>query len=157
VQAPAAVNHPARIAERIATLDLVSDGRVEFGTGEASSAAELGGFGVPRAAKRAMWEETLDAVTRMFTEDPFAGYRGDFVTMPPRNVVPKPLQSRIRRCGAPAAGGRPSTSPPAAASGRCRSPNAEPEEAARWVSEYYERRRSPSGCSRPKSGRCAAR
>ena len=92
VQAPAAVNHPARIAERIATLDLVSDGRVEFGTGEASSAAELGGFGVPREAKRAMWAETLDAVTRMFTEEPFAGYRGEFITMPPRNVVPKPLQ-----------------------------------------------------------------
>src|SRR3954463_11456418 len=38
------VNHPARVAERVATLDLVSDGRVEFGTGESSSAAELGGF-----------------------------------------------------------------------------------------------------------------
>src|SRR6202023_2642136 len=57
VQAPSAVNHPARIAERIATLDLVSDGRVDFGTGEASSAAELGGFGVAREAHRAMWEE----------------------------------------------------------------------------------------------------
>src|SRR6266699_2323289 len=92
IQAPQAVNHPARIAERIAVLDLVSGGRVEFGTGESSSAAELGGFGVPREAKRAMWEETLDAVTRMFTENPFAGYDGDFLRMPPRNVVPKPLQ-----------------------------------------------------------------
>ena len=54
VQAPSTVNHPARIAERVATLDLVSGGRVDFGTGEASSAAELGGFGVARAAKRAM-------------------------------------------------------------------------------------------------------
>src|SRR5262245_36242201 len=45
VQLPQAVNHPARIAERIATLDLVSNGRIEFGTGESSSAAELGGFG----------------------------------------------------------------------------------------------------------------
>src|SRR5712691_4720187 len=60
---PPGYNHPARVAERLATLDLVSDGRVEFGTGESSSAAELGGFGVPREAKRAMWEETLDAVT----------------------------------------------------------------------------------------------
>src|SRR5450755_1874312 len=56
VQAPQGVNHPARIAERVATLDLVSDGRVEFGTGESSAAAELGGFGVSREAKRAMWE-----------------------------------------------------------------------------------------------------
>src|SRR5438034_8396464 len=46
VQVPPGYNHPARVAERIATLDLVSRGRVEFGTGEASSASELGGFGV---------------------------------------------------------------------------------------------------------------
>src|SRR5713101_7957450 len=89
---PPNYNPPARIAERIATLDLVSGGRVEFGTGEASSAAELGGFGVPREAKRAMWEETLDAVTRMFAENPFTGYEGDFFTMPPRYVLPRPLQ-----------------------------------------------------------------
>src|SRR5205807_3162372 len=44
VQLPFNFNHTARIAERVATLDLVSDGRVEFGTGEASSEAELGGF-----------------------------------------------------------------------------------------------------------------
>src|ERR671933_2838869 len=52
VQLPPAVNHPARVAERVATLDLVSGGRVEFGTGESSSAAELGGFLVEREQKR---------------------------------------------------------------------------------------------------------
>ncbi len=92
VQLPFAFNHPARTAERIATLDLLSDGRVDFGTGEASSEAELGGFLVDRAAKRAQWAEALDAVTRMFVEEPFAGYDGEFFRMPPRNVVPKPLQ-----------------------------------------------------------------
>src|SRR5204863_8704349 len=55
VQLPPAVNHPARIAERIATLDLVSGGRVDLGTGEGSSQVELGGFGVPRADKRQQW------------------------------------------------------------------------------------------------------
>src|ERR1700749_2950735 len=44
VQLPPGFNHPARVAERIATLDLVSDGRVDFGTGESSSEAELGGY-----------------------------------------------------------------------------------------------------------------
>src|ERR1700756_1379335 len=53
-----AVNHPARVAERIATLDLVSNGRVDFGTGESSSAAELGGFLVERERKRDMWHES---------------------------------------------------------------------------------------------------
>src|SRR2546425_6396930 len=57
VQIPPQFNHPARVAERIAALDLVSHGRVEFGTGESSSQAELGGFGVDRELKRAQWEE----------------------------------------------------------------------------------------------------
>jgi alkanesulfonate monooxygenase SsuD/methylene tetrahydromethanopterin reductase-like flavin-dependent oxidoreductase (luciferase family) len=92
VQLPVGFNHPARTAERIATLDLVSDGRVEFGTGESSSEAELGGFDVERATKRAQWHEALDVVTRLLVEEPFAGYDGDFVHMPPRNLVPKPLQ-----------------------------------------------------------------
>ena len=92
VALPPAYNHPARVAERIATLDLVSRGRVEFGTGETSSQSELGGFGVPRGAKREQWEESLDAITRMFVEEPFAGVDGKWVKMPPRNVVPKPRQ-----------------------------------------------------------------
>jgi alkanesulfonate monooxygenase SsuD/methylene tetrahydromethanopterin reductase-like flavin-dependent oxidoreductase (luciferase family) len=92
VQLPLNFNHTARVAERIATLDLVSDGRVDFGTGEASSEAELGGFLIDRTTKRAQWTEALDAVTRMFVEEPFAGYDGEFLKMPPRNVVPKPLQ-----------------------------------------------------------------
>src|SRR5213592_4775962 len=59
VQLPQNFNHTARVAERIATLDLISDGRVDFGTGEASSETELGGFGIEPAEKRAMWEEGL--------------------------------------------------------------------------------------------------
>ncbi len=92
VQLPFNFNHTARVAERIATLDLVSDGRVDFGTGEASSEAELGGFLIDREQKRAQWDEALDAVTRMFVETPFAGYDGQFFKMPVRGVVPRPLQ-----------------------------------------------------------------
>ena len=92
VQLPIGFNHPARVAERIATLDLVSGGRVEFGSGEASSQVELGGFQIDRDSKRAQWEEALDAITRMFVEQPFAGYDGTHFKMPQRNVVPKPKQ-----------------------------------------------------------------
>jgi alkanesulfonate monooxygenase SsuD/methylene tetrahydromethanopterin reductase-like flavin-dependent oxidoreductase (luciferase family) len=92
VQLPQHFNHTARVVERINTLDLLSDGRVEFGTGEASSEAELGGFGIDRATKREQWAEALDAATRMMVEEPFAGYEGKYLEMPPRNVVPKPLQ-----------------------------------------------------------------
>src|SRR5713226_7156245 len=89
---PPAYNHPARVAERIAMLDLVSNGRVEFGTGESSSEAELGGFRIDPALKREMWQEGLEVAVRCMTEAPFTGVDGKYVNMPPRNVVPKPAQ-----------------------------------------------------------------
>src|SRR6202021_1226486 len=89
---PPGYNHPARVAERIATLDLVSGGRVEFGTGESSAELELGGFNIPRADKREMWLESLGAIARVFVEDPFLGHEGKYFKMPVRNVVPKPVQ-----------------------------------------------------------------
>jgi alkanesulfonate monooxygenase SsuD/methylene tetrahydromethanopterin reductase-like flavin-dependent oxidoreductase (luciferase family) len=89
---PPSINHPARQAERIATLDIVSGGRVEFGTGEGSAAAELDAFGIDPDHKRQMWEEGLRVALRCLTETPFTGFAGEHVTMPPRNVVPKPLQ-----------------------------------------------------------------
>jgi alkanesulfonate monooxygenase SsuD/methylene tetrahydromethanopterin reductase-like flavin-dependent oxidoreductase (luciferase family) len=92
VQTAPGYNHPARTAERIAMLDLVSHGRVEFGSGESSSEAELGGFGVDRDTKRPAWLEGLEVAVRCMTETPFGGVDGRFVSMPPRNVVPKPVQ-----------------------------------------------------------------
>jgi alkanesulfonate monooxygenase SsuD/methylene tetrahydromethanopterin reductase-like flavin-dependent oxidoreductase (luciferase family) len=92
IQTAPGYNHPARTAERVAMLDLVSGGRVEFGSGESSSEAELGGFGVDPATKRDAWLEGLEVAIRCMTETPFTGVDGRFVTMPPRNVVPKPVQ-----------------------------------------------------------------
>ncbi|MEI8001254.1 MAG: LLM class flavin-dependent oxidoreductase [Actinomycetes bacterium] len=92
MHAPPAINHPARQAERIATLDLVSGGRVEFGTGEGSAANELDAFGIDPEDKRAMWDEGLRVALRCMSETPFTGFIGDHVQMPPRNVVPKPVQ-----------------------------------------------------------------
>lgn len=92
VQLPPLINHPARVAERIATLDLVSDGRCEFGTGEGATECELGGFNIVQEEKRAMWLEGLRVVTRMLVEEPFLGHDGKYLRAPVRNVVPKPLQ-----------------------------------------------------------------
>ena len=85
-------NHPARVAERVAALDLMSDGRAEFGTGESTAFAELDAFHITRAEKRAMWRETLPQICRMMVEAPFRGFQGKYFSMPPRNVVPKPMQ-----------------------------------------------------------------
>ena len=92
IQTAPGYNHPARTAERVATLDLVSNGRVEFGSGESSSEAELGGFEIDAVRKREAWREGLVAAIRCMTEVPFTGIDGEFVKMPPRNVVPKPVQ-----------------------------------------------------------------
>jgi alkanesulfonate monooxygenase SsuD/methylene tetrahydromethanopterin reductase-like flavin-dependent oxidoreductase (luciferase family) len=138
VQIPPGVNHPARVAERVATLDLVSDGRVDFGSGESSSAAELGGFGVDRERKREMWEDAIDAITRMFVEEPFAGWDSEFVRMPPRNVVPKPLQKPHPPLWV--ACSRRETIHFAARNGigALSFSFVEPEDAGKWVAEYYD-------------------
>ena len=85
------INHPARIAERAATLDILSDGRLEFGTGRSATWTELGGFRCEPDATKEMWEESTRAVVRMWTSDNF-GWEGRHFSMPPRNVLPKPLQ-----------------------------------------------------------------
>ena len=85
-------NHPARVAERIATLDLVSGGRVEWGTGESSALLELGGFNIPVEQKRPMWREAVEQCANMMAMDPYPGFTGEFFSMPCRNVVPKPVQ-----------------------------------------------------------------
>ena len=89
---PPQYNHPARVAERIATLDLVSGGRVEWGTGESSSRLELEAFGVDYLQKRALWAEALRECAKMLSANPYPGYSGEFFSMPSRNIVPKPVQ-----------------------------------------------------------------
>src|SRR5215475_5733005 len=89
---PPNYNHPARVAERIATLDLVSAGRVEWGTGQGASAAELGGFGIHPDERHAMWLEATTEAANMLAMDPYPGYEGQFFSMPCRNLVPKPVQ-----------------------------------------------------------------
>ncbi|HEX9489860.1 MAG TPA: LLM class flavin-dependent oxidoreductase [Stellaceae bacterium] len=89
---PPNYNHPARVAERIAALDLVSDGRVEFGTGESSSIMELGGFRISPDDKRAMWTEAVEQCLNMMVLNPYPGFDGKYFSMPCRNIVPKPLQ-----------------------------------------------------------------
>ena len=138
VPLPPRYNPTARVAERIATLDLVSDGRVDFGTGETSSQAELEGFGVDRAEKREQWDEALDAVTRMFVESPFAGYEGKYITMPVREVLPKTLQKPHPPLWV--ACSRRDTIHLAATKGigALTFSFVEPEEARMWVNDYYD-------------------
>ena len=84
-------NHPARVAERVSTLDLISNGRVEFGIGEGSSVTELHPFDRRFRDKREVWEDAVRAVIPMFSKTSWE-YHGKYFDFPPRNVLPKPYQ-----------------------------------------------------------------
>jgi alkanesulfonate monooxygenase SsuD/methylene tetrahydromethanopterin reductase-like flavin-dependent oxidoreductase (luciferase family) len=86
-------NHPARTAECLATLDIISDGRLDFGFGEGATRLELGGFKIPAKEKRAMALEAAEQIANMMVLEPYPGFAGQYFSMPCRNVLPKPVQT----------------------------------------------------------------
>ena len=84
-------NHPIRVAEKVAALDIMSKGRVEFGTGRSTTSIELGGFGVSPDETRAQWEESLEIVLKAWRDQPLV-HNGKLLTIPEREVWPKPVQ-----------------------------------------------------------------
>jgi alkanesulfonate monooxygenase SsuD/methylene tetrahydromethanopterin reductase-like flavin-dependent oxidoreductase (luciferase family) len=126
------------VAERIATLDLISSGRVEWGTGQSASRTELESFGVDQATKRAQWAEATEQTANMMAMEPYPGFQGRFFSMPIRNVVPKPYQtphppiwvaySNRETIHAAARNGI----------GALAFAFIDPGEAAKWATEYYD-------------------
>ncbi|WP_424017077.1 LLM class flavin-dependent oxidoreductase [Halorientalis pallida] len=135
---PPQYNHPARVAEQVATLDLVSDGRVEFGTGESSSNMELDGFGIDRTEKEPLWQESLGEVTDMMTMEPYPGHEGEGFEMPPRNVVPKPVQDPHPPLWVACSGRSTIEQAARLGLGVLSFDFASPEKASEWVDLYYE-------------------
>ena len=84
-------NHPVRIAERAAVLDIISGGRLEFGTGRSATWTELAGFQADPDDTKRSWDEFVRVLPRMWTEERF-GYEGTFFSMPKRAILPKPYQ-----------------------------------------------------------------
>jgi alkanesulfonate monooxygenase SsuD/methylene tetrahydromethanopterin reductase-like flavin-dependent oxidoreductase (luciferase family) len=89
---PRPYNHPIRTAESVAVLDLISDGRVEFGTGRSSTRAELEGFDIDPHATRAMWSEALRHIVSAWTEEEYQADGKYWQMGGPRRVQPKPRQ-----------------------------------------------------------------
>jgi alkanesulfonate monooxygenase SsuD/methylene tetrahydromethanopterin reductase-like flavin-dependent oxidoreductase (luciferase family) len=85
-------NHPARTAEGLGMLDLISNGRLDFGIGEGATRLELGGFKIPAKEKRAMALEAAEQIANMMVLAPYPGFEGHSFSMPVRNVLPKPMQ-----------------------------------------------------------------
>ena len=88
---PRPYNHPVRVAERAAVLDILSGGRLELGTGRSATLLEIEGFGLRPEETRPMWEEAVRMIPRMWLEESFR-WQGEYYQIPPRNVTPKPLQ-----------------------------------------------------------------
>jgi alkanesulfonate monooxygenase SsuD/methylene tetrahydromethanopterin reductase-like flavin-dependent oxidoreductase (luciferase family) len=135
---PPGYNHPARIAERLATLDLVSNGRVEWGTGESASRAELEGFGITPAERREMWRETTEQVANMLAMDPYPGYQGKYFAMPVRNVVPKPVQKPHPPLWVACSNRETIHLAAQLGMGALTFAFIDPAEAAHWIADYYD-------------------
>jgi alkanesulfonate monooxygenase SsuD/methylene tetrahydromethanopterin reductase-like flavin-dependent oxidoreductase (luciferase family) len=89
--APRPYNHPVRSAESAAVLDLLSDGRVDFGTGRSSTRIELEGFGIHPDETRDMWQEAVEHIVGCWKNEHYE-FSGKYWSMPRRRVQPKPLQ-----------------------------------------------------------------
>ncbi len=88
---PYRYNHPIRIAERIATLDILSGGRVNWGTARSGSRIEQEAFEVDKSTLRDEWREALEMIPKMWASQPFS-HKGRFFDIPPTYIVPTPVQ-----------------------------------------------------------------
>ena len=85
------INHPIRVAERAAVLDIVSNGRLDLGTGRSSTWTELGGFGANPDVTKQSWSEYIEVLPQMWASPTFA-YDGTTFSFPERAIIPKPVQ-----------------------------------------------------------------
>ena len=120
---PQPYNHPVRTAESVAVLDLISDGRVDFGTGRSATRAELEGFGVDPAETRAMWQEAIEHVVGCWTNEEYE-FSGQLLADAP---APGPAQAAAEappaRSGGPPPARRVTARSGSSASASARSPS----------------------------------
>jgi alkanesulfonate monooxygenase SsuD/methylene tetrahydromethanopterin reductase-like flavin-dependent oxidoreductase (luciferase family) len=88
---PKAYNHPIRIAERVATLDILSEGRVFWGTGKSGTRVELSAFGIDPDELDEQWLEAVEMIPKMWRDEPFS-WKGKYYDIPSTHIVPKPKQ-----------------------------------------------------------------
>jgi natural product biosynthesis luciferase-like monooxygenase protein len=85
------LSHPVRIAEEIATLDVLSNGRVEFGIGRGSLPEHFKGFGISQSESRDRFLEALDVIRQAWTSERIS-HHGSFFQIGEVAVIPKPVQ-----------------------------------------------------------------
>ena len=85
------LNHPLRIAEEVATVDHISQGRFEFGIGRSGVVRTYDVYGVAYAESQARFREALEIIRLGWKGEPFS-YTGQFYRVDNATVVPKPYQ-----------------------------------------------------------------
>ena len=87
-------HNPFMVAERVATLDVLSNGRCEFGAGRGTAAYVVEGLGFSADADyaRQVGREALEAVVQMLEQEHFPGFKSEHFDLPARQVVPRPIQ-----------------------------------------------------------------
>lgn len=88
---PFRYNHPIRVAERVATLDILSEGRVDWGSGKSSSRVEQDAFEIDYRELESQWLEAFSMIPRMWRSDVFE-WQGTHFHIPPTPILPKPVQ-----------------------------------------------------------------
>jgi alkanesulfonate monooxygenase SsuD/methylene tetrahydromethanopterin reductase-like flavin-dependent oxidoreductase (luciferase family) len=84
-------HHPLRLAEQMALVDIISNGRLDVGVGRGNRPAEFRGYRVPQEESRERFDEAVEIMQRAWTEDRFS-YDGRFFKVPEVSVIPKPVQ-----------------------------------------------------------------
>ena len=87
------VHHPAAVAEKVAMLDHLTEGRFEFGVGRGAGSTEVTGFHTEItdiSETKKIFEETVGEFAKMWMQDTYEGFEGTYWNMPPRKVLPKP-------------------------------------------------------------------
>ena len=85
------INHPVRVAEQIAYIDVMTNGRIELGTGRGSGSTEVNTFGLRNEDTRAMWDEAIRAIPKMWTQELFS-WDGKYFSVPERCIIPRVVQ-----------------------------------------------------------------
>ena len=85
------LGHPVRLAEEAATLDQISNGRLEYGVGRGTFPNVHEGFNTPFAESRGRFDESLEIIKMAWTEETFS-YEGEHFQLRELCVEPKPLQ-----------------------------------------------------------------
>ncbi len=88
---PPAMNHPVKVAERIATLDILSQGRVHFGMGKGGTQQEAGTFGYEVSELEPRAHEAMYLIPKIMVQDEIE-HDGEYIKIPRRPIHPKPFQ-----------------------------------------------------------------